>query len=150
MITEDDKTRFWFYVEKLEKDECWPWRGAYFKDKPYGQFFIRGKNYRSNRLAYMLSNNLQEIAPTLVVMHSCDNPSCCNPKHLHLGSSKENSQDMSYKNRAKNGRTITSEIIEEVFKLMAEGKNNMEIQRITGVSNSYVSKLRNGKFRCVV
>lgn len=34
-----------------------------------------------------------------VVMHSCDNPACCNPRHLSVGSQSENMQDCSYKGR---------------------------------------------------
>jgi len=38
-----------------------------------------------------------------VVMHSCDVPSCVNPKHLSIGSHKENSEDMIRKNRQAKG-----------------------------------------------
>ena len=44
-------------------------------------------------------------------MHSCDNPICCNPKHLSKGTHKDNSDDKVRKNRhafgEKNGRWTT-------------------------------------------
>jgi hypothetical protein len=36
----------------------------------------------------------------MVVMHSCDNPPCCNPAHLSAGTVRDNALDMIAKGRA--------------------------------------------------
>jgi hypothetical protein len=93
--TED---RFWSKVDKSGgQDACWPWTR-----KPntggYGQFSIgRGKNIRVNRAAFLFSGG--PIPEGLHVLHKCDNPMCCNPKHLFVGTHADNMADRSKKNR---------------------------------------------------
>ncbi len=60
-----------------------------------------GKKYKvasAHQLAYILANG--EYDRTLNVCHSCDNPSCINPKHLWLGTQADNMQDKKRKGRA--------------------------------------------------
>lgn len=60
-----------------------------------------GKLVRVHRVAYCKYNNikLEDIAGKLL-MHSCDNRRCINPKHLTLGTDLANSHDMIAKGRA--------------------------------------------------
>lgn len=84
---------------KLDENGCWIWQGCIPKPPPrhYGETCYRAKNWRAHRLAYFLTKG--EIPKGMVVMHTCDNPPCCNPEHLKLGTHLENMADCRAKGR---------------------------------------------------
>jgi hypothetical protein len=90
--------RFWKKVIKGKEDECWLWIGVINKGG-YGRISIKEKSILIHRFSYELHKG--KIPNGLYVLHSCDNPPCCNPKHLWLGTLSENTQDMWNKNRRK-------------------------------------------------
>ena len=97
------KARFWSYVAIGGEDDCWPYIGA-VTSKGYGSFTFYLKNKRvsmvSSRFAWTATFGV--ISKSVEVCHNCpsgDNPVCCNPKHLFLGTHKDNMQDMQRKNR---------------------------------------------------
>src|SRR5687767_4483035 len=80
---------FWGRVDKLESG-CWVHQGA--KDKwGYAHFGIGGKRRQAHRYAYEISHGY--IPTGKLILHSCDNPPCCNPAHLRIGTDKENRAD---------------------------------------------------------
>lgn len=88
--------RFWSKVNKLGPNECWEWKGS--NQKGYGTILIDRKVQRTHRVSYKLSYG--DFDETLQVCHKCDNPPCCNPLHLFLGTAKENNEDKIRKGRA--------------------------------------------------
>jgi HNH endonuclease len=93
--------RFWSKVDKRGPDDCWLWiahklpTGYGTMSMPHGQ-----QNGRSNRLAWELA--FGPIPDGLHALHNCpsgDNPSCCNPAHLWLGTHKQNMEDCANKGR---------------------------------------------------
>jgi hypothetical protein len=98
-LTASAEDRFWRFVKKAGDDECWLWQGG-TNIRGYGRF-RRGRASEgmagAHRFSYELHNG---PAPSdRVVMHSCDNPQCVNPKHLSLGTHLDNSHDRSRKGR---------------------------------------------------
>lgn len=96
--------RFWGRVDRTGgEDACWPYTGyrhghGVHAGGGYGSFPIGEKGkVQSNRVAWMVTHG--PIPDGMHVMHLCDNPPCCNPKHLKLGTHAENMADMHAKGR---------------------------------------------------
>ncbi len=89
--------RFWIKVKRGGPDDCWPWQGT--RSNGYGQIAVthdgRGRRQRrllAHRVAWELANG-KKIPRGLLVRHRCDNPPCCNPQHLLLGTHGDNIAD---------------------------------------------------------
>jgi len=75
---------------------CWIWLGA-CNHKGYGHLKHRGLQVKAHRLAYEFVHG--PIAAGLLACHHCDVPSCINPAHVFVGTSKENTADAKRKGR---------------------------------------------------
>lgn len=93
---------FWARVDvKPNKNECWEWK-AYCNENGYGRLYIKGLYFYSHRTAYFLGKGIDPIE--WKVLHECDNPPCCNPHHLKLGTHGDNVRDMIAKGRDKKAK----------------------------------------------
>lgn len=101
--------RFWAKIVKNGKrtkydskiGRCWDWIGA---KSPLGQPKIgiggrRGKIIIGSRASWLINRGPIEHGKD--VLHKCDNPSCCNPDHLFIGTHTDNMRDMIVKGRAR-------------------------------------------------
>lgn len=150
------KDRFWLKVQIGHDKDCWNWTGA-LKDKSkknnqYGSFRVsRTKSEGAHRVAFILTNG--PIPTGLFVCHSCDNPKCCNPSHLWLGTNGENMKDAFDKNR----KTVPNNTGErhglskltviEVRQIKNEPRKHGYIPMLANkfnVSRSTISAIRNG------
>ena len=97
---EEDIVRFWSKVIRQENDRCWEWQAGKLVDG-YGVFYVSKKSIKAHRIAYLL--HYRENPGTFCVLHTCDNPSCCNPAHLFLGTELDNVADRHAKRRDATG-----------------------------------------------
>lgn len=96
------RQRFNALLDRPGPDACWEWTGARIRGR-YGTFGVGSKTVRAHRLAYVLAYGpiplRTDTGEDMCVLHRCDNPACCNPKHLFLGSQLDNIQDRVDKKR---------------------------------------------------
>ena len=157
--TPEQTAHFWNKVDRSGGPaSCWQWLAATDRDG-YGI----SRNRRAHRVAWALTNG--PIAAGLVCCHRCDNPGCCNPAHLFLGTIAENNRDMHAKGRhihgdthpsrarpetrprgSAHGRAILTEgQVEQIRRLLAGGSKGTTLAAQYGVSPSAISLIRKGK-----
>lgn len=94
--------RLWEKVDKSGgENACWPYTKAVRNSKGYGAFWMDGKTVGAHKAAYRLS--IGPIPIGLDCLHNCDNPLCCNPNHLWLGTNDDNVADKVAKGRQAKG-----------------------------------------------
>lgn len=97
MVPIPNHARFWKGVRMvLTPGACWNWKGA--TAAGYGRFKRKGKVLAAHRYAWEWVNG--PVPPGRIVRHKCDNPRCCNPDHLEVGTYRDNVADMVARGRA--------------------------------------------------
>lgn len=81
-------------------DACWVWIGSRTV-AGYGRFMFGDSYIYTHRASYEIHHG--PITGGLHVLHRCDNPPCCNPAHLFLGTPYDNAWDKVRKGRHRNG-----------------------------------------------
>ena len=141
--------RFWEKVNQ-PSEGCWDWKSA-VGTRGYGIFWVGGsmRNEMAHRVAYELAN-AEQIPDGLVVMHSCDNPRCCNPAHLSLGTPKDNTHDAVRKRRHvfgernKGGNKLTAEQARQIRWHM-DGLSVTKPAARYGVSTNTIKQIQRGR-----
>lgn len=141
--------RFWKLVKKSGQNECWPFVG-HTREWGYGWFNGPTGPTNAHRVAYMLSKG--PIPPGLFVCHSCDNPPCCNPSHLWVGTVGDNTRDMIKKGRSRQGAPrigsanhntkLTPDAVREII---ASNDSPSRLAAKHGVTSAAIYNIRHGK-----
>lgn len=134
---------------KSTKNGCLEWQG-YRDGKGYGK--IRIDSYtvdRTHRVSLRLSGT--PVGKGDFVLHSCDNPPCCNPEHLSVGTVHDNIRDMISKGRQRgaNGASNGSaKLTERKVRNIREKYSHLpisELSRRYRVSPSTIRNILTGK-----
>lgn len=114
------------YIE-APRTGCFEWT-ATRDHNGYGKFRLNGVIQTASRVSWKLFRG--EIPTELSILHRCDNPTCVNPKHLFLGTTKDNLHDMARKGRRRgkgpkgeinNHAKLTSREVIEMRSLFSTG-----------------------------
>jgi len=92
----NEKTIAKFHANISHEKDCWLWTGSE-RSSGYGAIALGGSIESSHRFAYEYL--VGPIPKHMWVLHRCDAPKCCNPKHLFLGTPRDNAIDMQSKGR---------------------------------------------------
>jgi len=120
---------FWNKVDIKGPDDCWGWVGGRYSNH-YGRFYVNRLPVRAHRFAY--EDKVGDIPKGVFVLHKCDNPPCCNPSHLFLGTNRDNMADASKKGRVVGGGgcfIYTKDVI-EIRHLAASGVKQSDIAKM--------------------
>lgn len=99
-LTSREAELFWRKVKVIYPiQNCWEWQAA-LNNKGYGVFTIGPHGHTTSYLAHRLAYSLIHKDPgSKKCCHHCDNPRCCNPTHIFVGTQSENVSDMISKGR---------------------------------------------------
>ena len=138
--------RLWAKVDIRGPNDCWPWEGA--TDK-YGYGLI-GEGAPSRKLLQVHRVTFESkngpIPKGLLVMHSCDNPGCCNPAHLAAGTHQQNMDDRDRKGRNAKGEKVNSAKLTaaQITAIIADPRRQIDIAAEYGVAQGHVSHIKRG------
>ena len=127
-------------------ETCWPWLG--FKNpKGYGQSSLNNKTMLAHRWSYQYYYG-NVIANDLHVCHLCDNPSCCNPLHLVLGTNQDNVNDKMQRGRFKPRQTrFTQEELNKMKQLREAGMSRDKLAKLFGCHKATIADRERLGFR---
>lgn len=155
MYSDKFLSRFWSKVDRSDTDSCWLWTGARVS-AGYGQIRAEAPS-RDRCTASVVSLEIalgRKVVPGLFACHTCDNPPCCNPKHLYEGSISNNVRDALDRGRliprcqegSLNSRAILTESdIPSIRARIAGGETNTSIAKSYGLHHATISAIRRGK-----
>lgn len=133
--------RFWSRVSSGRDFHCWEWQGAK-APKGYG----RCSAGMAHRVAYELVYG--PIPEGLVIRHKCDNPRCCNPKHLTPGTTQDNTNDKVERGRHPRGQSASrAKLTEDEALEILRNPDRLRVSDLAqrfNVSKSTVSLIRSG------
>jgi hypothetical protein len=127
---------------------CWEWLGNQYAG--YGRLSYNKSEQYTHRLSYEAFVGV--IPPHTQILHSCDNPICCSPKHLRIGTNYDNVCDRQSRSRQAKGITHGNHKLTEpeIILIRSKYSTGQYTQQILAdefnCSRSHISNIVNHKF----
>jgi len=120
---------------------CRVWLG-HVDEWGYGRARFDGRIIRTHRVAWELAHG--PIPEGMRVLHRCDNPPCCNPDHLFLGTDRDNAADRDAKGRGRLNRgnpKLTPDQVRDIRRRHAAGESQTALARSFPVRQTTISEI---------
>ena len=131
-------------IAKAGPDDCWLWTGG-TAGKGYGSIKKEINGKWQQVYAHRESLRLSKGEPTDLnnqALHSCDNPTCCNPSHLNWGTESQNRREA--RDRLHNQGNQKLKPI-QVDAIRADPRVHTVIAEIYGVHHDTVARIKQGR-----
>lgn len=140
--------RFWERVDVQGPDECWEWTAGRIAGG-YGRINDLGRPLGAHRVSWEIENQTS-VPEGLVVCHRCDNPPCCNPAHLFVGTTRDNAQDRDRKGRGLHGEAnycakLTWDSVRSIRRRVDAGERQCDLAREYGVTRTTINDIVKGR-----
>jgi HNH endonuclease len=129
-------------IEVDPDTNCWNWTGAKVGNG-YGYMWLFGGPKYTHRVSAMLFLDF-ELSSPLWILHDCDNPRCCNPRHLRAGTRSDNIADAVARGRVGRGKLDIGDVV-EIKRLLTLGYTHAAIAAEFGVTTSMIGQIRRGE-----
>jgi hypothetical protein len=145
----DLRSRIFRSISINPQSGCWEWQ-KYRHEQGYGIVAVGGRNMKAHRVVWVLW--FGPIPASKVVMHKCDNPCCCNPLHLSIGTQADNVADMLHKGRAHDRRgengsiaKLTQHAVLSIKQRRSDGERVAVLAAEYGVKPSTIYQVLSGR-----
>ena len=118
---------------------CWEWTGSINEKDGRPYITINSKRRPSYAIVLELSSGKQQ--GNQVARHKCDNPICCNPKHLEWGTKQDNSNDMIERER----HGLPKIVVRAIQNLLDDEIDHTTIANRYGISREAVTAINNSR-----
>jgi hypothetical protein len=136
---------FFKKIDRKGDDDCWEWNS--YTRGGYGRVRIGGTLYGATRMLWRLVHGSDPIGQ--YICHKCDNPGCCNPSHLFLGSAADNNDDKEKKGRGKHpigeAAGLAKLTEEDVIRIFTSAESATVLGRQYGVASTAIDSIRKGR-----
>jgi len=135
-----------FERKVIMKEGCWGWFG-YRTNTGYVLIRYEKDKIPAHRASWIIHKGI--IPEGMMVLHKCDNRECTNPKHLFLGTHKDNMKDREIKGRGQKGIThhkckLTEQQVLEIKNLIRKGLSDSDLSKRFSVNTGTIWFIRNG------